>query len=80
MADTKSISARKIRRAAVEQQLAPGESVQVTEAGGKVFELRRIDAGQTDINAGLDRLLAEMPPEGARVRTNMAQIIIEDRE
>ena len=80
MADTKSISGRKLRREAVEEQLAPGESVRVTKEGGKVFELRRIDPGQADINAGLDRLLAEMPPEGARVRTNLSRIIIEDRE
>ena len=80
MADTKTISGRKLRRAAVEEQLAPGESVQVTKEGGKVFELRRIDPGPADINAGLDRLLAEMPPEGPRVRTNLARIIIEDRE
>lgn len=32
------------------------------------------------MNAGLDRLLAEMPPEGERVPTNLAQIIAEDRE
>jgi hypothetical protein len=80
MAFTKTISGRKLRRKAVEEQLAPGESVQVTKEGGKVFELRRIDPGQGDINAGLDRLLAEMPPEGKRVRTDLARIIVEDRE
>lgn len=80
MAFTKVISGRKLRRNAVEEQLAPGESVQVSKDGGKVFELRRIDPGQGDINAGLDRLLAEMPPEGKRVRTDLARIIVDDRE
>ncbi len=80
MADMKSISARKLRRQAIEEQLAPGESIQVTKEGGKVFELRRVDPGQGDINDGLDRLLEEMPPEGKRVRIDLARIIVEDRE
>ena len=33
-----------------------------------------------DINSGLDQLLAEMPPEGPRVRTHLARTLIEDRE
>jgi len=80
MADTKTISARKLRREAIEERLAPGESIRVTKEGGKVFELRRVDPGQRDINAGLDRLLKEMPPEGKRVRTDLARLIVEDRE
>ena len=80
MADTNSISGRKLRREAVEEQLAPGESVRVVKEGGKEFELRRVDTDAGDINAGLDRLLAEIPPQGARVPTDLARIIIEDRE
>jgi hypothetical protein len=47
---------------------------------GKVFELARVDPGAKSMNAGLDLLLAEIPPTGERVRTNLARAIIEDRE
>ncbi len=32
------------------------------------------------MNAGLARLLSEMPPQGKRVRTDLSRIIIEERE
>jgi hypothetical protein len=81
MADKDAISGRKLRREAVEEQLAPGESIRVVKEGGKTFVLSRTDAGTgEDINAGLDRLIAEMPPEGDRVQTDLARIIVEDRE
>ncbi len=76
----KKISGRELRHGAPEETLSPGESVLVEKRGGKVFELRRIDAGQKSMNAGLDRLLAEMPPTGPACKTNLASIIIEDRE
>ncbi len=71
---------RRLRREAVEEQLAPGESLRVTKEGGKKINLQRVHRGQADINAGLDALLAEMPAEGQRARTNLATIIIKDRE
>jgi len=80
MLDKKTISGRTLRHEAVEDRLSPGESILVQKRGGKVFELRRVDAGAKDINTELDRLLKEMPAEGPRVRTNLAAIIIEDRE
>ena len=80
MADIRHISGRRLRREAVEEQLAPGESLRVNKEGGKVFELKRLDAGHKDINQGLDRLLSEMPPTGPRMRTNLSRIIVEDRE
>ena len=76
----KHLTGRDMRRGTPEESLAPGESVLIKKKGGKVFELRRVDAGAKSINSGLDNLLAEMPPEGDRVRTNLARIIIEDRE
>jgi hypothetical protein len=60
--------------------LSPGESVEVRKRGGKVFELRRIDAGGKDILEGLDKLLLEMPAAGPACRVDLSQIIVEDRE
>ena len=60
--------------------MSPGESVQVHKRGGKVFELRRIDAGEKNILEGLDDLLSEMPATGPACRVNLSKIIIEDRE
>jgi len=76
----KQITGRDLRRGTPEETLAPGESMIVKKRRGKVFELKRVDTGPKSMTAGLDRLLAEMPPEGARVRTNLSRIIIEDRE
>lgn len=73
------ITGRDLRRGTPEETLAPGESIVVRKTDGKLFELKRIDPGPKSMNAGLDRLLAEMPPEGERVRTNLSRIIIEER-
>ena len=76
----KRISGRKLRHGAPEELLSPGESVLVEKRGGKVFELTRVDVGDKSISAGLDRLLAEMPPGGPACQTDLARIILEDRE
>jgi hypothetical protein len=52
----------------------------ITKRGGKVFEMTRTDAGVRDINAQLDQLLKDIPPEGPRVKINLAKIILEERE
>jgi hypothetical protein len=76
----KKISGRQLRHGAPEERLSPGESILVEKRGGKVFELRRIDRGKKSMNAGLDRLLAEMPSTGPACPINLARIIVEDRE
>ncbi len=76
----KHLTGRDLRRRTPEENLAPGESVLIKKSRGKLFELRRVDQGAKSMNAGLDGLLAEMPPTGERVRTNLARVIIEDRE
>jgi len=63
-----------------EETLAPGQAIVIEKRDGKVFELKRIDAGAKSINAKLDRLLKEMPPEGRREKTDLARVIIEDRK
>jgi hypothetical protein len=76
----KKISGRELRHGAPEENLSPGESILVEKRGGKIFELRRIDAGKKSMNAGLDKLLAEMPSTGAAYSADLARIIVEDRE
>lgn len=80
MADIKTISGRELRREAVEENLRPGESVQIVKKSGKAFELRRVDKGPKSLQAAVDQLLVEMPPEGPRTKTNLAKTLIEDRE
>ncbi len=76
----KHLTGRDLRRGAPEENLAPGESVLIKKNRGKLIELTRVDPGAKSMNAGLDSLLAKMPPTGERVRTNLARVIIEDRE
>ena len=58
----------------------PEESVIVQKQGGKVFELKRVDVEPQSILKALDQLLEDIPNPGEPVRTNLALIIIEDRE
>ena len=76
----KHITGRQLRHGSPEESLSPGESVQVHKRGGKVFELRRIDAGGKNILEGLDNLLLEMPATGPASSVDLSRIIIEDRE
>ncbi|MEY2429073.1 MAG: hypothetical protein QOJ40_1958 [Verrucomicrobiota bacterium] len=80
MRDQKTITGRQLRRGTPEERLTPGESVIIQKRGGKVFELRRMDPGEKSILKQLDRVLEEIPNTGERVRTNLARIIVEDRE
>jgi hypothetical protein len=76
----KKISGQKQRHDAPEETLLPGESIMVHTRDGKAFQLKRAATGERSLNAGLDRLLAEMPPTGPACKTDLARIIIEDRE
>ena len=76
----KHISARQLRHESPEESLSPGESVTISKRGGKVFELKRIDAGEKNILEGLDRLLGEMPSNGPTSFIDLSRIIIEERE
>jgi hypothetical protein len=58
----------------------PGESLIVQKQGGKVFELKRVDVSEKSILKGLDQLLQDIPCPGTHARTNLARIIVEDRE
>jgi hypothetical protein len=76
----KTITGRELRRGTPEERLMPEESVIVQKQGGKVFELKRVDVEPQSILKALDQLLEDIPNPGEPVRTNLARIIIEDRE
>ena len=76
----KHITGRELRQGAPEERLTPGESVLIRKRAGKVFELKRVDAGGKSILEELDQIMAEIPPTGPRHRINGAAIIIEERE
>ena len=77
---SQTISGRQLRHGAPEESLSPGESVRIRKRDGKVFELRRVDSGQRDILADLDQVLEEIPATGVPQHTDLARIIVEDRE
>jgi hypothetical protein len=76
----KRISGRQLRHGAPEENLSPGESLVIEKRGGKRFELTRIDTGPANFNEQMDHIFREIPPEGKRVKTNLARLLLEDRE
>ena len=76
----KHISGRQLRHGSPEESLSPGETVTIAKRGGKIFALTRTDAGSRDINAQIDQLFKDIPPEGPRVKTNLARLLLEERE
>ena len=76
----KHISGRQLRHGSPEESLSPGESLIVKKRGGKVFRLTRTDAGGRDINAQMDQIFKDIPPEAPRVRTDLARLLQEERE
>jgi len=77
---TKRISGRQLRHGAPEENLSPGESIVIEKRGGKKFELTRIDKGPVNFNEQMDRIFQEIPAEGKRVKTDLARMLIEDRD
>jgi hypothetical protein len=76
----KRISGRQLRHGSPEESLSPGESLTINKRGGKVFELTRTDSGSRDINARMDQLFKDIPPEGPRVKTDLVRVLLEERE
>jgi hypothetical protein len=77
---SKRISGRQLRHGAPEESLSPGQSLVIEKRGGKRFELTRIDTGPANFNKQMDRIFLEIPPDGKRVKTNLARLLSEDRE
>jgi hypothetical protein len=77
---SKRISGRQLRHGAPEESLSPGQSLVIEKRGGKKFQLTRIDAGPVNFNEQMNEVFREIPPEGKRVKTNLARILLEDRE
>ena len=61
------ISGRQLRSGSPEESLTSGQTVVVEKRGG-------------NINAKSNQLFQDLPAEGARVKTNLAQVLLEDRE
>ena len=76
----KHISGRQLRHGSPEESLAPGQSLIIKKRGGKVFRLTRTDTGAQDINAEMDQLFKDVPPEGPRTRTDLVKLLLEERE
>ena len=77
---SKRISGRQLRHGAPEESLSPGQSLVIEKRGGKKFQLTRIDTGPVNFNEQMNEVFREIPPEGKRVKTNLARILLEDRE
>ena len=77
---SKKITGRQLRHGTPEENLSPGQSLVIEKRGGKRFQLTRIDAGPANFNEQMDRVFREIPPEGKRVKTNLARTFVEDRE
>ena len=77
---SKRITGRELRHGAPEENLSPGESIEIEKRGGKRFKLTRTDNGPVNFNEQMDRVFEEIPAEGKRVKTNLARLLIEDRE
>lgn len=77
---SKRITGRQLRHGAPEESLSPGQSVVIEKRGGKQFELTRIDSGSVNFNEQMGQIFKEIPPEGRRVKTNLARILLEERE
>ncbi len=76
----KHISGRQLRHGSPEESLSPGESLTIKKRGGKEFLLTRTDSGKRDINAQMDQLFRDIPPEGPRVKTDLVRALLEERE
>ena len=76
----KRITGRELRHGSPEEGLSPGQSIIIEKRGGKCFSLTRIDNGPVNFNVQMDQIFHEIPAEGEKVRTNLARILLEDRE
>ncbi|HEY3853698.1 MAG TPA: hypothetical protein VGO67_04815 [Verrucomicrobiae bacterium] len=79
MAD-KRITGRQLRHGAPEERLSPGQSLVIEKRGGKRFELTRIDAGPVNFDEQMNKIFREIPARGKRLKTDLVQVLLEDRE
>ena len=77
---SKRITGRQLRHGTPEENLSPGQSLVIEKRGGKRFELTRTDQGPVNFNEQMDQIFREIPAEGKRVKTNLARMLLEERE
>lgn len=71
---------RSLKRGSPEERLAPGQSLQLAKGGGKRFKLTRVDEPPRDFLAMADEVIAAIPIEGPRVKTDFVRAHLEDSE
>ena len=77
---SKRITGRQLRHGTPEENLSSGQSLVIEKRGGKQFKLTRIDSGPSNFNEQMDQIFREIPAGGKRVKTNLARVLLEDRE
>jgi hypothetical protein len=77
---SRRITGRQLRHGAPEERLSPGQSLVIEKRGGKRFELTRIDSGPVDFNKQMDQIFREIQAVGKQPKTNLARILLEERE
>ena len=76
----KRVSGRQLRHGAPEESLSPGQSLVIEKRGGKRFKLTRIDKGPANFNQQMDEVFREIPAQGKRLKTNLARMLLKNRE
>ena len=77
---SKRITGRELKRGAPRETLSTSESIVSEKRGGKRFELTRIDRGPANFNEQMDRIFQEIPAQGERIKTNLARMLVEERD
>ena len=76
----RTMTGRDLRRGAPEEGLRLGESIMIEKKSGKLFELKRVDARPRSIVAAVDKIIEEVPIDGRRVKMDVVNVFLEDRE
>ena len=57
-----------------------GKALMIEKQSDKVRELKRVDSKSKSIIAAVDKIIAEVPIEERRVKTDLVKAFLEDRE
>lgn len=77
---TNALPMRRLKRGAPEEQLGPGESLELRKGRTKRFRLVRVDQAQTDFLDTVSAVLQAVPAPRTGRRVNLARVLAEERE